>query len=302
MCSTVQKIVIYTGIIACLMQTGCLANDWGYENAERGQTVKQKEADYSAVERTPREEPSWHQPQTESRKQQAVGDWLQLYSFVSGDSLSSEQKVQFQKQLGQFNTLQQTDLILSVLRFWPKVKLETTHNLDQVEGYRSLFKALLRMQLNYQPQSIAGGKDMAYEILGPSRIAVTGDPPLTEAAVNSYCDMACFLFEQKNPGRTMDVTENRAFFAKVIEDKFKNAPDTTAKEAMSNFDLNWAEFKIIWAGATPAQRKDLLKQWTEPGSNTVSMWAAGGISPSSTLSIVLKEGPWKELKGKVAGL
>jgi hypothetical protein len=115
--------------------------------------------------------------------------------------------------------------------------------------------------------------------------------------------MACFLFEQKNPGRTMDVAENRAFFAKVIEDKFNNAPDAAAREAMSNFDLDWAEFKIAWAAAAPAQRKELLKQWTEPGSShTASIGFTSNLSPNSTLALVLKEGPWKELKGKITGI
>lgn len=289
-------LVVSTGAALYLMQAGCLANDWGYENQKS--TVEQPAAEESYFHREPQRE-SLHVAHTESQKKQAVEDWLQLYAFVAGDQLSNTQKVEFRKQLEQPAAPKEEDRLLSVLKFWPKVRLETVTNLDLVEGYRTLFRALLRVQLNYKPESIAGGKDIVTEVLGPSRTAVTGDPPLTEAAVNSYCDMACFLFEQKNPGRTMDVAENRAFFAKVIEDKFKNAPDTAAREAMSNFDLNWAEFKIKWAIADPTQRKELLKQWTEPSSNAST---SGRISVNSTLSLVLKEGPWKELKGKIEGL
>lgn len=300
-------------VLLLLGQPYCLASDWGYENLERApgqQTGRQAAPATSrqqAVQAMSRqqavEEFNRREAAPESQKRRAVEDWLQLYTFIAGEQLSAEQKFKFRKQVEQPASSHQEDQLLSVLRFWPKIRQVTNRNLDQVESYRSLLKALLRAQLHYKPESIVGGREFALELLGPSRIAVPGDPPLTEAAINSYCDMACFLFEQKNPGRSMDVTENRAFFAKVIEDKFKNAPDAAAKEAMSSFDLNWAQFKIVWTDATPVQRKELLKQWTEPssaGSNTLS--GANNAASNPVLNQVLKEGPWNLLSGKVAGL
>jgi hypothetical protein len=101
--------------------------------------------------------------------------------------------------------------------------------------------------------------------------------------------MACFLYEQKNPDKTLDATDNRAIFAKVISNKFAQAPDFKARMSMAYFDISWAKFRLNWFFAKkPDERKALLaivgsKQGSEP---TIA------VQPNHVLQVILSCHLW----------
>ncbi len=191
----------------------------------------------------------------------AVSDWLQLFDLVAASPLSDEQKSRFEQTInGALSKNPQP--ILSICGYWPLVTEAMAQNDEQKDNYRNLLRALLRQKqhLAATTKSSLFDSDTLGEILGPTRIAVAGDLPLTEDAINAYADMACFLYERKNPGKSLDATDNRAIFARVIADKFKDAPNYADKNAMAGFDLSWAKFKILWADAGEDERQDLISR------------------------------------------
>lgn len=289
-------------------------SDWGYESKQKPQPTSPVQAGQKPAARggfalqngrvtsmlpvstTPIEK-------EKARQTQAVESWLELYQLVSMDNELTEQQQQLvQQSLAAKLMAGQGAEVLSILEFWPTVKRVVTLMPGQRENYKDLFKALLRLELRSAQETQAnlsekaGGElEVIAQLLGPERIAVAGDPPLTDAAIKAYADMACFIFEENHPGRTVDAEDNRAMFANVICEKYKAAPNAAAREAMLNFDLTWAKFKILWTKGTEADHQQMLAQWVNAGKPPVP--GAKPVKPVSdiTLATVLNNGPWKRI-------
>jgi hypothetical protein len=221
-----------------------------------------------------------------------IEQWVELFSFVSPTpTLTDEQRESVRATLETKLQGPRANEVNAIQKFWPQLKKAVIKNPAQENNYQSLLRALLRMEYRTFMGTTGGDQEMLAQILGPVRIAVSGEPPLTEDAIDAYSDMACFLFEQKNPGRTMDATDNRTIFAGVISQKYKDAPTVKDKRAMVNFDVDWSKFKILWTDANPAQRKVLLQKWTGAPASP----GAPAIPPNQTLMAVLQNGPWSTL-------
>jgi hypothetical protein len=175
---------------------------------------------------------------------------------------------------------------LKIASFWPEINKRLQDHQDEAEDFSRLFKALLRLVISSKslPEEQT---NVLLNILGPERIAVEGTPQLTEEAVNGYTDMACFLFELKNPGKTVDADDNRAVFATVIKSKFQEAPSEKAKLAMSNFALTWAKFKIAWDLAPEEKRKELAQHVDDIASGT-------SYSDTALTKKIFENGPWRK--------
>jgi hypothetical protein len=117
-------------------------------------------------------------------------------------------------------------------------------------------------------------------------VAVAGNPAFTEEAVEAYADMACFLYEESNPGKSINAFDNRAMFASVVCEKFRNAPSAKDKDAMAAFDLSWSKFKCAWESASEPTRKAMLAALQKTGAN-----AAGATAGDMLLKSVLDN--WK---------
>lgn len=205
------------------------------------------------------------------RRQGILIAWLEMYEAATPGQLSDHQIVRIKEFYGAL--LEKKDpRALTIMGFWPALRKYLEKNPDQQENYSQLIYSLLRARTRTGGTTAGDGAaetELIGELLGPTRIAVAGTPPLTEDAVDAYADMACFLYEQKNPGKTIDAMENRALFSNVIMQKFKDAPSDTDRQAMTNFPIGWAKFKVLWAGADETQRKALLARLTASGvSNT----------------------------------
>jgi hypothetical protein len=120
-------------------------------------------------------------------------------------------------------------------------------------------------------------------------VAVPGDPPLTEEAIDAYADMACFMYEQRHPGKTIDATDNRAIFASVICNKFSEAPTASDRKAVANFALSWAKFKIAWMRASSEKREEMLSH-LEAGSKSANE------SNDQLIDLIIRSGPWSHAK------
>ena len=210
----------------------------------------------------------------------AADDWIELYNLVSKEPLSDEQKSRLRAALLNDIKSGHRDDLAAIVQYWPSVKdLMEKHPLSQ-EGFAALFRALLRFQTRSKKSADA---DRVAEVLGPERIAHPGDPPLTEEAVDAYADMACFMYEQNHPGKTIDATDNRAIFASVIMKKYEEAPTPKDQRAMANFALTWAKFKISWALASDEGRQGLVKSLEagtkpphQPGDELIDRIIRGG--------------------------
>ncbi len=130
---------------------------------------------------------------------------------------------------------------------------------------------------------------MLSEVLGPERISVAGDPPLTEDSVDAYGDMACFLYEQAHPGKSVDAVDNRAIFASVIANKFNDAPTPNDKRAMANFALTWAKFKVMWLSADQTDRVTLLEQVASGKVPALQKQVSDPL-----VSEIFSHGPWHQ--------
>lgn len=225
----------------------------------------------------------------EKRKAVVIA-WLEMYESATPEQLTDEQITRIKEFYGALVD-KSSPKAEAVLTFWPKLRAYLEKNPDQQENYCSLIYSLLRIRTRPGASTASGATDAAEteligELLGPVRIAVQGTPPLTEDAVDAYADMACFLYEQKNPGKTISSNENRALFANVITQKYKDAPTAADKAAMCNFPIGWAKFKVLWAGADQETRKVLLSKLTASG---VANTAQGPSDPM--LAQVLKTWP-----------
>jgi hypothetical protein len=202
------------------------------------------------------------------RRQAVLIAWLEMYESATPGQLTDDQIVRIKEFYGAL--LGKSDpRAVAVLGFWPKLRVYLERNPDRHENYSSLIYSLLRARTRPGTSTASGAQqdetDLIAELLGPVRIAVQGAPPLTEDAVDAYADMACFLYEQKHPGKTIDAMENRAMFSNVIMQKYKDAPKPADRAAMTNFPVGWAKFKVLWAGADEAGRKALLTKLTAEG-------------------------------------
>lgn len=237
------------------------------------------------------------------RQAQAVEAWLEIYQLVSMDNELTEQQQQLvQQSLYAKLMAGQSAEVMSVMEFWPTVKRVCQLMPAQLDNYKDLFKALLRLELRTAQQNPAnlsekasGELEVIAQLLGPERVAVPGDPPLTDAAIQAYANMACFIFEQNHPGRTVDAEDNRKLFANVICDKYRNAPDGPSREAMLNFDLTWAKFKILWTKGTEADHQQMLEQWNTGAKPAVPAAVKRPPITDMTLGTVLNNGPWKKI-------
>jgi hypothetical protein len=217
-----------------------------------------------------------------------VNDWMQLYTLVSSEKFTSDQTERYKKLLsGELKSTNKNALV-TISSFWPKVSLRLQQHPDQTELFAKLFKALLRLQVRLHKLSDQE-LQIVNEALGPESIAVPGEPTLTEEAIDAYNDMACFLYEQKHPNKTIDASDNRTIMAAMICDRFKDAPSLSAKMSMVNFALTWAKFKILWANSSEDERRALLAKFDSTGSPQ-SITVADPVVES-----VLHNGPWSSL-------
>ncbi|MBX9771557.1 MAG: hypothetical protein K2X29_09315 [Candidatus Obscuribacterales bacterium] len=286
--------------------------DWGYDSTAKPQTApetKNKRQVHTgfAVQSnrvTSMLPTSAPVEKEKDRHTQAIESWLELYQLVSLDhELTEPQQKLIQQSLYAKLMAGQSAEVLGILEFWPTVKRVCQLLPAQQDNYKDLFKSLMRLQLRSAhadesnlSQTAIGELEAMAQLLGPERVAVQGEPPLTDSAIQAYADMACFIFEQNHPGRTVDAEDNRTMFANVICDKYRNAPDGPAREAMLNFDLTWAKFKILWTKGTEADHQQMLAQWNT-GAKPVTTIPAVKRPPVSdqTLATVLNNGPWKKI-------
>jgi len=220
------------------------------------------------------------------RDEDAIVDWLELFNLASKEPLAEEQKARIRLQLQHKLQSDRRNEVLSILKFWPATAQEISYGIDQKEGFITLFRALLRFQ-SRSKKLAAEDSTILPEVLGPERIALPGDPPLTEDAVDAYADMTCFMYEQRHPGKTIDAIDNRTIFASVICQNYTKAPSAAAKKAMANFALSWAKFKIAWADAGPPQRDRLLAS-LEAGSKPPAELNA------KIVDMIITSGPWAQ--------
>ncbi|MGE0265272.1 MAG: hypothetical protein AB7V06_21555 [Candidatus Obscuribacterales bacterium] len=300
-----------------------IASDWGYDGGsgsveetpvdDAAGSVKELDATAGtlggpALEIKPVTTPSPAKPATDRavdvdikdpRLKKAAECWLQLYGLVApiakngrlieGDDLSAnlspEQKSRFRSYLagGQSNKNE----VVAILDYWPQVS-DRIRDLDQRGNFRLLFRALLRLKARSKSTSEAE-KQVIKDSLGPEVVAEPGDPPLTDEAIAAYADMTCFLYEKKNPGRTVDADDNRELFSMVLKGKFRDAPSDRDRAAMANFPLNWAKFRILYTDADEGDR-DLLLRKLANASGTRNATVANQL-----LEKVLVSSPWKEV-------
>jgi len=221
------------------------------------------------------------------KERKTINDWLEVYALVAQEhKLSDEQRERFSKELAKCVNGSDKSNFEPVLSFWPLVQKSIKNNAEQKENYRSLFKALFRLQLHSGSLS-EHESNILTEILGPERIAVPGTPALTEEACDAYGDMACFMYSQNNPGKTIDAMDNRTIFSSVIQRKFTEAPSIADKLSMANFALKWGKFKVLFADATEAQKEQLADQITgkAKGSKKPDV-------PNPSIESIMTHGPW----------
>jgi hypothetical protein len=221
--------------------------------------------------------------QQNEKRINAVEDWIELYSLVVKQPLLEEQKDNFRKKLMHKLDTPRANEVLAILDYWPQVQQHLGAGVDEKEAFASLFRSLLRFES--RSKSICDDDaDILSELLGPERIAVPGDPALTEDSVDAYGDMACFMYEQSHAGKTVDAVDNRTVFAAVICGKFEHAPSLADKKAMANFSLTWAKFKVTYMLAGETERQSLMKD-VQAGKPPAS-------KKDSLLSSIFTHGPW----------
>lgn len=210
--------------------------------------------------------------------------WSQVYEIGSGNKLTDDQRSRLNDIVNRKLAAGGTSAAEAnaVLSFWPKVGDYLVAHPDQKENYGLLLHALLRWRARNQNAYLSQNKsdelmsdESAFisEILGPTRLSVGGTVPFSEDALNAYTDMACFVYEQQHPGKSVDAADNRDLFGMIVAKKFKEAPTQKDQEAMTGFDLAWAKFKIAWTAADPAHRAVLLNKLVTSGAGVA--WAEG---------------------------
>jgi hypothetical protein len=174
---------------------------------------------------------------------------------------------------------------------WNGLRGKVLTELDYKDSYRLLFRALLRHALGDPHTNLSKTeKEMFQMLLGPARISEMGPPVLTEDAINAYADMTCFLFQKRKPDRSIDGEENRQVFADVIKQRYQQAPNLQAKQAMCNFDLTWACFRCRYLALDEAGQARLSKLMAS-GEGKGELKAE--LTNPQTLKIFAL-GPWNE--------
>lgn len=231
------------------------------------------------------------------KNQQAVRCWLQLFQVVSRERMdyADQKKLEAYMLQKARQGAKQTEELRSILKFWPQLMTDIRNKQELELEYSDLFRALLRVHERYATEktNVEGSEfesdsDLITRLLGLQRTAVSGNPSFSEDAVNAYADMAIFIYEQQHAGRTIDANDNRALFAKVVVEKFNQAPTDNDKRAMSSFDLAWAKFKIIWRNADEEKRKVLLEKLVKTGAGS-----SLSVAKDPLLDQVLSNWPWK---------
>lgn len=171
--------------------------------------------------------------------------------------------------------------------YWPSLQ-RSLGSAEHRANYRLLFRALLRMKAE-EKGTAESEKHLLLEAIGPTMIAETKPPKLSSEAIDAYTDMACFLYAQTHPGKTVDFDDNRKLFALVIRDKFKKAPAYADRLAMSYFPVNWAKFRILYTDATDGERKVLVEKLAKKGKQSKQK------VKNELLEKVLSCGPWKNI-------
>ncbi|CAN5613639.1 hypothetical protein BH10CYA1_BH10CYA1_12740 [soil metagenome] len=223
-------------------------------------------------------------PAASSGKGTAVENWIELFELVSKEQITADQKSRYTEALAHKLTTPRGVEVSQISEFWPEVRGRIKTGEDEKAAFAAFFRALLRFVLKSKTVT-EDDSTILNELLGPERIAVPGDPPLTEDSVDAYGDMTCFMYAQAHPGKTVDAIDNRTVFASVIARKYSEAPTEKDKRAMSNFSLSWSKFKVMWLSANEADRKQLYEQ------------IAMGKPPSSDIkdpliTTIFANGPW----------
>lgn len=231
------------------------------------------------------------------KDQQAARCWVQLFQACAKQKMDYTQQKQMEAyMLGKGRAgAKQADELRSIMKFWPKLMTDLRDKPEMEMHYADLFKALLRLhertgteKTHVEASPFSSDADLISELLGLQRLAVPGDPPFTEDAVNAYADMAVFIYEQQHAGRTIDANDNRTLFAKVVVEKFNRAPTTADQQAMASFDLAWAKFKIIWFSSDEKTQKLLLEKLVRAGANSTLT-----VAKDPLMDAVLSNWPWK---------
>jgi len=214
----------------------------------------------------------------------AIKDWLSLFQLVSKQQFSDEQKENYELVLKKMLDSPKRNEYLAVQQFWPQVVKSLDKTPDQTENFALFFRALLRF--HSRAKGIGDEeRSMLAEVLGAEKVAVAGDPPLTDEALDAYGDMACFMYEHDHPGKSVDATDNRAIFSSVICNKFRDAPSPADQRAMANFALTWARFKTNWAAASSEQQDQLFAQLKGTSKPTKQ-------NANPLVDVILHNGPW----------
>lgn len=234
--------------------------------------------------------------------------WRGVFELAAGQNLDDDQQSQLAallkaKLAASPATCKQAE---AVLQFWPQLSAYLIAHPEQRPNYGTLLKALLRYQARWDADQTGSGAlvSLAQDegaliagVLGAQSLSVPGTVPFSEDAVNAYADMACFIYEQRNPGKSVDAEDNREIFAHVVSEKFKAAPTRQDKEAMAGFDLVWAKFKIVWTQADDKQKAALLDDLSKSGAG-----AALASAHDSMLELVLRHWSMPDAKNSSAVL
>lgn len=241
--------------------------------------------------------------------QSTIANWLSLLGLVApipdngqllegpdySNQLTDNQKQRFTTALQSMLVSDRQGEFTSIDRYWSSL-VERMMDADQRGNYRLLFRALLSLRAE-APDVSDAEESIILEALGPKRLAEPGPPPLTEDAIHAYTDMACFLYDYSHPGRTVDADDNRELYGLKVRDMFKNAPTDKDREAMNNFPLSWAKFRILYQDADDEKRKLMAEKIASPeGLKGMNM-------QNSMLESVLSAPTWKRfvLNQKTSG-
>ncbi len=72
--------------------------------------------------------------------------------------------------------------------------------------------------------------------------------------------MACFLYERSHSGKTVDAEDNRELYSLIVKDRFFGAPTDRDRQAMNDFPLSWAKFRILYNDASEGEKMLLAER------------------------------------------
>lgn len=324
---TEMKMVRYLFLLLSLIlfsPNSAFASDWGYDDVSPPETkpsikpmkatpmsiVNPKQSSRANSRSKSKKVPAKFTPRTKPARFVAPGKttaeyaWLQIFGLIRPvaengkmpdiNNLTAgilpEQKAKYldyiRRQLKKgpesgFNT---------ITKYWPKLFRSMRESEERKENYRLLFRALMRMKAE-EADIIPDDRAILLEAIGPTMFASNKEPKLSHEAVKAYSDMACFLYSQTHPGKTVDGDDNRKLFALVIKDKFNKAPGYTDRLAMSYFPINWAKFRILYTDASEQERQILVRKLAHKDSKASDNQSV----KNELLESVLCMSPWKDI-------